>query len=532
MSKIKKGVLFILVFIGVFFIGCSSIGNNEKDTSAEKNTLKEEVKEEPLTSIEAAKFTESTLSYNVIKEFENTKDLVFQNKYSDIEGIFTFRGNSLRNSPSYGTVDVKDKELEVLWQFNTSSSTWGGGAGWTGQPSIVKWPEELRKSMNIYDEFKDKKDFTEVIYASLDGNIYFFELESGKESRDKIRVGNPIKGSVSIDPRGIPLLYVGEGIPERENIGFNIYSLIDGSHLYELNGIDKNASRYWGAFDSSAIVNEATDSVIVGGENGLLYNIQLNTNYDKDKNTISIEPKVNRYKYSSPINRGKLGIENSVATYANLAFFADNGGVIQCVDLNTLEPVWCIDGFDDTDATLTIDIEDDKPIVYCGSEVDHQGTKGVSKIKKIDGLTGHVLWEKEFECESLLGKKPNNGGLMATNVIGKNKIDNISVFSLARYNGFSKGGMFALDKDSGEIVWKLLFDNYMWSSPVDIYDGEGNGYILQGDSAGKVHLIDGKTGKDLNTVTLNGNIESSPAVFNDIAVVATRGGSMYGIRIK
>lgn len=157
MSKIKKGVLFILVFIGVFFIGCSSIGNNEKDTSTEKNVSKEEVKEEPLTSIEAAKFTESTLSYNVIKEFENTKDLVFQNKYSDIEGIFTFRGNSLRNSPSYGTVDVKDKELEVLWQFNTSSSTWGGGAGWTGQPSIVKWPEELRKSMNIYDEFKDKR---------------------------------------------------------------------------------------------------------------------------------------------------------------------------------------------------------------------------------------------------------------------------------------------------------------------------------------------------------------------------------------
>ena len=40
MSKIKKGVLFILVFIGVFFIGCSSIGNNEKDTSTEKNVSK------------------------------------------------------------------------------------------------------------------------------------------------------------------------------------------------------------------------------------------------------------------------------------------------------------------------------------------------------------------------------------------------------------------------------------------------------------------------------------------------------------
>ena len=72
----------------------------------------------------------------------------------------------------------------------------GGGAGWTGQPAIVKWPKELRESMNIYDEFKGKEDFTEVIYGSLDGNIYFLELNSGKTTRDKIKVGNPIKGSL------------------------------------------------------------------------------------------------------------------------------------------------------------------------------------------------------------------------------------------------------------------------------------------------------------------------------------------------
>ena len=386
--------------------------------------------------------------------------------------------------------------------------------------------------MNIYDEFKNKEDFTEVIYGSLDGNIYFLELGSGKPTRDKIRVGNPIKGSLSIDPRGIPLLYVGEGINESGVVGFNIYSLIDGSSLYELNGRDKYANRGWPAFDSSAIVNEATDSVVVGGENGLLYNIKLNTNYDKNNNTIGINPKVNRYNFSSVFSKGRLGIENSVATYANLAYFADNGGVIQCIDLNNLKPVWSVNGFDDIDATLTIDIEDDKPYIYCGNEVDHQGTRGVSKIKKIDGLTGDVIWEKEFECESLLGKKPNNGGLMATNVIGKNNISKISIFSLARYNGFNKGGMFALDKENGEVVWEKLFDHYMWSSPVDIYDENGNGYIIQGDSAGYLHLIDGKNGDTKSSVLLNGNIESSPAVFNDVLVVATRNGTIYGVKIK
>lgn len=530
LKKAKLNCLSLILILSMGFSGCTNPTTNENSEQVEK--VEEAEIETVLASIKTSYMEDDVLAYKTTLDFEHDKEIVFQNKYSDIEGIFTFRGNSLRNSPSFGQADLNEKELEVLWEFKTSSSSWGGGAGWTGQPSIVKWPKELRENMNIYDEFKNKEDFTEVIYGSLDGNVYFLELGSGKPTRDKIRVGNPIKGSLSIDPRGIPLLYVGEGINESGVVGFNIYSLIDGSNLYELNGRDKYANRGWPAFDSSAIVNEATDSVVVGGENGLLYNIKLNTNYDKNNNTISIDPKINRYNFSSAFSKGRLGIENSVATYANLGYFADNGGVIQCIDLNNLKPVWSVNGFDDIDATLTIDIEDDKPYIYCGNEVDHQGTRGVSKIKKIDGLTGDIIWEKEFECESLLGKKPNNGGLMATNVIGKNNIDNISIFSLARYNGFNKGGMFALNKENGEIVWEKLFDNYMWSSPVDIYDKNGNGYIVQGDSAGYLHLIDGNNGNTKSSVLLNGNIESSPAVFNDVLVVATRNGTIYGVKIK
>ena len=527
----RKILNFIIIFSALVTItGCTSTIQTEVKNEAKEEV--KEVKEELLTSIETSYLDDETLSYKTKAEFEHDKDLVFQNKYSEMDGIFTFRGNSLRNSPSFGNAKLDSKELEVAWEFRTSSSSWGGGAGWTGQPSIIKWPKELRESMDIYDEFKTKEDFTEVIYASLDGNVYFLELTSGQPTRDKIRVGNPIKGSVSIDPRGVPLLYVGEGINESGTVGFNIYSLIDGSHLYELPGGDSFASRGWPAFDSSAIVNKETDSVVLGGENGLLYNIKLNTNYDKRNNTISIDPKINRYNFSSNLNKGRLGVENSVATYANFAYFADNGGVIQCVDLNTLKPVWSINGFDDIDATLTIDIKEGKPYVYCGNEVDHQGTRGISKLKKIDGITGEVIWEKEFECESLLGKKPNNGGLMATNVIGKNNIDDLAIFSLARYNGFNKGGTFALNKETGEVVWEALFDNYMWSSPVDIYDERGNGYIIQGDSAGNLHLLDGENGTNLNSVLLNGNIESSPAVYNDIAVVATRNGTIYGVKIK
>ncbi len=51
--------------------------------------------------------------------------------------------------------------------------------------------------MNIDDKFKSKENFTEVIYASLDGKVYFLDLETGEKSRSVINVGNPIKGSLS-----------------------------------------------------------------------------------------------------------------------------------------------------------------------------------------------------------------------------------------------------------------------------------------------------------------------------------------------
>ena len=45
-------------------------------------------------------------------------------------------------------------------------------------------------------------------------------------------------------------------------------------------------------------------------------------------------------------------------------------------------------------------------------------------------------------------------------------------------------------------------------------------------------LIDGNTGEILNTITLDANVEASPAIYEDMIVVATRAGSIYGIEIE
>lgn len=460
-----------------------------------------------------------------------TEPQTFPEPYTEVEGILTFRGTNERSAPSYGTTDMKTFKPKIVWEKKTKSSSWGGGAGWTGQPAIVKWAPEVLRTMNVKAKFLTKPDFTEVIYASLDGYVYFMELETGEETRSPIKVGNPIKGSVSVDARGYPLLYVGEGIPENGTIGFNLYSLTDQKRLLRVNGKDPFAYRTWGAFDSSAMFNRLNDTLIVGGENGIVYHLKLNTVFDPARKSIKIDPVISKYRYKISGNNYQ-GIENSLAIHKDLAYFADNGGSIQALNLKTYSSEWALSPVDDTDATIVLETEGGVPYLYTGTEVDKQGTKGNSFIRKINGLTGAIVWQNKYASFSLLGEHPVNGGLLATPVMGKKEIAKLVIFTIARVGTFSGGLMVALDKATGKEVWTLPMANYAWSSPVDVYDNTGKAYLIQANSVGSVSVISASNGKVLGSLNIGTNIESSPAIFNNYAVVASRGGKIYGIKLE
>ncbi|MFC5405957.1 PQQ-binding-like beta-propeller repeat protein [Cohnella soli] len=455
----------------------------------------------------------------------------FPSTYSYAEGVLTFRGTNERNAPSFGSVEMKTFQPAIAWTKKTKSSSWGGGAGWTGQPAIVRWSPEVLRTMNVKPKFQTKPGLTEVIYASLDGYVYFLDLDTGEETRNPIRIGNPIKGSVSVDARGYPLLYVGEGIPENKTIGFNLYSLIDQKRLLRVNGYDAFAYRKgWGAFDSSAVFNRLDDTLTVGGENGIVYHLKLNTKFEPDRKKLTIDPVISKFRYKIAGNAYQ-GIENSIATFGDYAYFADNGGSLQALNVKTHSPVWQLAPIDDTDASIVVESEGGVPFLYTGTEVDKQGKKGFAHIRKINGLTGAVIWEQIYASFSQLGAHPVNGGVLATPVLGKKSIANLVIFTIARYGTFSGGLMVALNKDTGKEAWRLPMKNYAWSSPVDVYDEAGNAYLLQANSVGLVSVIDAKSGQVRGSLNIGTNIEASPAVFNDMAVVASRGGIIYGIKL-
>lgn len=458
--------------------------------------------------------------------------------YSELEGVTTFRGNNYRTAPSWGKADVKEKKLEIVWTHDIGAVSGVGsywpGAGWTGQPLLAHWSPDVRKIMNINNDLKDK-DLVEVIYPVFDGHIYFLDMETGKESRPRINLGFTVKGTGMVDPRGYPLFYTGQGLNENDGrkgaFKYRIYDLIHQKEIFSMPGNDPVAFRPWGANDSSALLNRYTDTLLDCGENGLVYKAKLNTKFDKKAGTISINPAITKYRYKSSYSP-EQGIENSPAVYRNLMYFADNGGTIQCLDINKLEPVWIFRSGDDTDSSITIEETNEGVFLYTANEVDKRGKSGARancNIRKINALTGELVWQKDYSC---VYQNYINGGALATPVIGKNDISDIVIFNVALTGSTSDGTLVALDKKTGKEVWKRQLDAYSWSSPVDFMSKDGKTYMLLCDFKGYMHLVDPKTGEDLDKISVGGNVEASPSVYNDMAVVGTYAKKIYGVKIK
>jgi outer membrane protein assembly factor BamB len=453
--------------------------------------------------------------------------------YNSVEGILSFRGNNYRNTSAYGLADVKEKKLEIVWDnFIGSIDTWTG-VGWTGQPALVKWPEETKAVMNIDPEKKADKDLVEVIYATMDGNIYFLDLKDGKNTRPPINTGFPIKGSVAVDPRGYPLLYSGQGVNSNKGVyadfKFRIFSLIDQKQLYTISGNDPYQYRAWGAFDSCALIDGNTDTLIQAGENGIIYTAKLNTKYNPSEKTISIDPEFTNYRYKTPY--GTLGVENSPVGYKNLLYFTDNSGLLHCLDLNTMTPVWAHYVNDDSDATMVLEeLSENEVYIYTANEIDLQGPGGSSYMRKFNALTGEKIWEKSIRCYY---DKDINGGALASPVLGEMNLSDYIYFNIARTSESPWGGiLYCFDKKTGDVVWEKTLGYYCWSSPVAVYDFDQKGYLILCDSGGYMHLIDGKTGETLDKIALNANVEASPAVYENMVVVGTRGQQIFGVRIK
>ena len=453
-------------------------------------------------------------------------------EYTDIDGIATFRGNNFRDSAAYGTAEMKNNTLSKRWSFDTGSLSSGGtvwtGSGWTGQPLMARWPKEIKEHMNLYEWAKEKEDLVEVIYACMDGYVYFLDLETGEPTREALYLGYTFKGAGALDPRGYPIMYVGAGYNSDEGTArVFIINLLDCTTMYTFGDNDSFSLRgSLSFFDGSALVDEETDTLIYPGENGILYLIRLNTSYDQQAGNLSISPgRIVKWRYygtRSSTESFWVGMEDSAAVYKGFLFIADNGGNLMCLDLNTLQLVWVQDVLDDSNSTPVLSIESGHLYLYVSTSFRlgwRSSDVATIPIWKIDAETGEILWHTDYECYTDDGV---SGGVQSTIASGKDSLSEYIYVTVSKTEDNASGVLACLNKNSGEILWEH-HAGYAWSSPVCVYNSDGTGRVLYCSSDGNMYLLNGETGKVYDTLPLSeGVIEASPAVYDNHAVVGTR----------
>lgn len=514
----------IIPFITLFISCAGSVSKDNNpvtDSMVTADTIIAEIKR-PVTSLPDMVYPSAAdVKYSVFCPDTTISGILssLENMYTGTPGSFTFRKGALRDASFGGTIDSVPSRIEIDWEFSTKLDTvltkygrWGGGTGWTGQPLYINWPD------SCMSRFEMKPAREEIIFGSLDRNVYFIDFKTGKPSRQAIPVDNPIKGTPSLDPTLNGNLYVGHGVPALGEFGAIVIDLFN-NQVSDFFGKDPRARRGWNAYDSSPI--RVGQFLFRAGENGVLYKFLVRPGKLKLHSSMTYT-----------VNGRAPGMESSLAVYRNYGYTADNAGNILCINLNTLKPVWHYKLPDDTDATPVIAEESDGVFLYVGCEVEHENVTEAAFVK-LDAITGREVWLNKTPAQRAdVFEKHFDGGYYASPLLGTGNCSHLIFENVVNNTAGQNGKFVAYDRQTGKTVYSVDLRCYAWSSPVGFMDRDNNMYVLTADCSGRVYLFRGIDGKMLLCELIGNNFESSPVVIGNSVVIGSRGFKIYKLSLK
>lgn len=473
-----------------------------------------------LPSADVVKYVVEHVDTSVSGGLSSVADL-----YAGAPGAFTFRNGPRRDAAFNGRIKGTPTDIVIDWQFRTALDNrdtkfgrWGGGTGWTGQPLYVEWPDSIWRVFSAKGLLASGASKQEIIVGSLASKVYFIDFNSGKASRAAVDVVNPVKGTVSLDPTLNGNLYVGLGIPAERPFGARVVNLYESRVTY-VHAEDPKARRHWDAYDSSPL--RVGQFLFWPGENGTIYKFTVCQGRLKLHSAL-------RYT----VGGAAPGVENSIAVYLNYGYFGDNHGNLLCVNLETMKPVWrCFVG-DDIDASTVITVEEGTPYVYSGCEVDRQG-EGLAHFVKVNAVTGQEVWRSQIPAKRAdVNGKHFDGGYYCSPLPGTADCSHLVFTNCVLNEGERQNGVFlAFDRATGREVYRTPLRYYSWSSPVGFVGDGGKMYVLTGDGAGNIYLIDGRSGEILIRKSVGHNFESSPVVVGNSVVVGSRGDTIFKLSV-
>jgi hypothetical protein len=426
------------------------------------------------------------------------------------EGLLTFRGSATRTYYGEGPVP---QAPQVVWSYPGASGgmcaestvegetrTWCG-SGWTGQPSVF-----------------EHEGRTWVVFGAYDRALHFLDWETGADILPPLPTDDIIKGSVTIDPDGFPLVYSGSRDNEYHVVAIDRPEPVE---LWSLSADDVSPTLWNNDWDGSGLVLD--DYLIEGGENSQLHIVKLNRSYGAD-GLVQVDPQL---VFNTPgwdqqllddVGDRQVSIENSVAVHDGVVYFSNGGGLVQGWDISGLDagvmPTQVLRFWtgDDTDASIVIDEEG---FLYVASEYERGNARSqeVGQLLKLDprNVANPVVW-------AVMNQDFLPGGFWATPALHD------GVIIVPDDAGFVRGW----DMATGAELWEFRLPGPTWQSPVVVDD-----VLIQGDCNGVLHAYDVSDPRvlppQLWEISIGGCIESTPAVWQGRLFFGTRAGRFWAV---
>jgi hypothetical protein len=434
---------------------------------------------------------------------------------SEVPGLLTFRGNPTRTFYGRGPVPQSPK---VAWYYPqdggmcSSSSAKGEtktwcGMGWTGQPAVFEREGRLW-----------------VVFGAYDGAVHFMDGRTGEDILPPFPTGDIIKGSVTVDPDGYPIVYSGS----RDNYyrAIAIDRPGEAVELWKLSADAVSPTKWNNDWDGSGLILD--DYLLEGGENSQFHMVKLNRGYGAD-GLVTMNPDLvfNTPSWDQQLigdlagNRAnEMSIEGSVAVSGNTVYWANSGGLVMGWDVGPLaagtgDPVQTFRFWngDDTDATIAIDAEG---FLYVAAEYERGNARAaeVGQLMKLDPRNpdNPVVWSYEDMPAA-------TAGFWTTPALYKDVV-------IAATNG---GKLLAVDAATGIERWSIELTGPTWQSPVVVEDT-----LVYGDCAGTLRGYDVSdttvAPPQLWEIQLGGCIEATPAVWDGSIWIGTRAGKFFALR--
>ena len=145
-----------------------------------------------------------------------------------------------------------------------------------------------------------------------------------------------------------------------------------------------------------------------------------------------------------------------------------------------------MDTGDSIESTPALDVEEgDVVAIYTANNILNGGKNGVCTIRRLDALTGAQVWA--YEVPDLAYASKRDIGVFASPVVGQGAIRDLVIFTATNDEAGAK--VIALNKADGTVVWQTALESAALSSPVAIYNEDGDAWLIQAESNGKIHLM-------------------------------------------